>query len=69
MYVICSLVLALSVSGHKTLITEDVVGLVLSSSDLRYEVDFDVDMRRITYRDTSIDYKHYMVKKDLCVRL
>ena len=69
MEVVCSLVLVLTIRSQQVIVTEPVRGTVLSQSDLRYEVDFSKDVRRIVYRDTSIDWSRLMIRKDLCVSL
>lgn len=69
MVVICNLVLELGRSPHKVIVTEPLRGTVLATSALRYEVDFTVDSRRIVYRDLTLDWAHFMVRRDQCVPL
>lgn len=69
MLITCFLILELGKAPNTVLVPEEVQGTVLDQSDLRYLVDFSRDIQRITWRDPSINWRSFLVKKDQCVQL
>jgi hypothetical protein len=69
MVVTCILLLELGSPPNVVMVTEPVRGTVLDQSALRYVVDFSFDVRRLTYRDTTLPWNKFTVRKNQCVTL
>ena len=71
MYVVCTLIFFLNNGGPESPEVrreQDVLGWLVDSNELKYQVDFSEAMKQFPNRDKDVNWKRSWIRKDRCVR-